>query len=165
MFSIFSKRSKTRSQPARLSDAETELIAHAVSLFRNPDLGHQEIFQKLVGAGVPRRNAARLVEFLPSAYCRVIFPEMHYSESFQRRLPDGSMSPERLLSTEPMWNLALAFARDEMARGTPAQELLTVASQSAEFATMTHLCKGGSQPRHIHLTPTALLWPEDGPED
>lgn len=62
-------------------------------------------------------------------------------------------------------SLALAFARSEMERGTPTQELLAVASQSAEFATRTELCNRGSPRQDIHLTAAALLWPEDGPED
>jgi len=166
VFSIFSKRSKVRPQQPSLSPAETELITKAVALFRDPaGFRHDDIFRKLVAAGAPRRDAARLVEFLPSAYCRVVFPEVHYSEKFQRRLPDGSMSAEQSLSAEPMWNAAVTFARGEIERGTAMEELFAVADQSAELGVIADLVRGGSQRQYIHLTPAALMWPEDGPED
>ena|ERR1039458_10452574 len=48
-------------------------IAKAVTVFRNsPELADEQIYQALVNEGFERRLAARLVEFLPSAYCRAI---------------------------------------------------------------------------------------------
>ena len=50
-----------------------EVISRAVNIFReSPDSSDYEIYLRVVAAGVEPRHAARLVEFLPMAYCRLI---------------------------------------------------------------------------------------------
>lgn len=166
MLSIFSRFVKPRPRGAHSWPIKTELVAKAVSLFRSsPSLEHDEIFRRLVVAGAPHREAARLVEFLPIAYCHVLFPEVQFSQTFERRLPDGSTSSERLLSSEPIWNVAVAFASAEAERSTPRKDLLTVAAQSAEFSAMNDLLNRGSQLKDLRFTSVVLMWPENGPDE
>jgi hypothetical protein len=50
-----------------------ESISKAVKVFRGyPDVEDEEIFRNLVEQGVERKLAARIVEFVPIAYSRLI---------------------------------------------------------------------------------------------
>ena len=50
-----------------------EAIASALAIFRNsPELDDESVFRALVDRGIERSLAARIVEFLPIAYCRVL---------------------------------------------------------------------------------------------
>ena len=72
-------------------------IAKAVTVFRNsPELADEQIYQALVNEGFERRLAARLVEFLPSAYCRAIVEHTgaRFPATFQRHRKDGTISPQ-----------------------------------------------------------------------
>jgi hypothetical protein len=78
-------------------------------------------------------------------------------------LSDGRISAEKPLSSEPIWNAALLFAQDEVARGIAAKALLLVAARSSEFDAVNQLSNGVSDLKYVVLTPTLLTWPEDGP--
>ena len=70
-----------------------------------------------------RLLAARLIGFLPIAYCRLILQASgaRFSETLQQVLPDGGISSERSLSSEPLWEAAVAFARTEVEHGVPGK--------------------------------------------
>ena len=89
---------------------------------------------------------------------------MQFPNTFQRRLTNGTISSERLLSSEPVWNDAIEFARDEAERGISGEDLLAVAGRSAEFDAVNQLLNKGSNLRDIVLTPTLLTWLETGPD-
>ena len=73
------------------------------------------IYQALVADGVDRQRAARLVEFLPLVYCRLILRHLgaRFANTF-RRIQPGVQSQEQPLSSEPIWNEAMAFANAEL---------------------------------------------------
>lgn len=142
-----------------------EQIARAVSLFRTSrTLGDEGIYRKLVAEGVEPHLAARLVEFLPIAYGRFLLEKSgpRFSEYFQRMLSSGP-SEELLLSSEPVWNAAVAFARTEAIQGISVQDFLAVAGRSAEFQAANKLLNQGSKLQDLVFTPYLLLWPENGP--
>jgi hypothetical protein len=76
---------------------------------------------------------------------------------------NGKVSPERLLSSEPLWNEVVAFARYEAKLGVSREDLFTIAGRSAEFDAVNQMLNSGSNLSDIVLTPTLLTWPEDGP--
>jgi hypothetical protein len=62
-------------------------IAQAVAIIRgSPELGDEGIYRALAEAGFDRQFAARLVEFLPAASCRVLLQHTgaRFPETFQR---------------------------------------------------------------------------------
>jgi hypothetical protein len=141
-------------------------ISQAVSAFRtSPNMEDREVYQSLLADGVERQLAARLVEFLPIAYCRLILAESgpRFSTTFRRVLPDGTTC-EQLLSSEPVWNAAIAFGRAEVERGASGEDLLAVAGRSAEFDAANQLLQSGSKLKDIAFTVPVLTWPENGPD-
>ena len=48
-------------------------------------------------------------------YCRSILAGTgpRFSDMFQRRQKDGSLSPERILGSEPVWTEIMSFAKAE----------------------------------------------------
>jgi hypothetical protein len=143
-----------------------DLISQAVAKFRgSPRSGDADIHRMLVAEGLKPSVAARLVEFLPMAYCRLLFESsgVRFPKTFQRRSSDGQISAERLLSSEPIWNASLEFARGELRADVSTKEFLSVAARSSEFNAINQLSGGGSELKNVVLIPTILLWPEEGP--
>jgi hypothetical protein len=113
-----------------------------------------------------RLLAARLIGFLPIAYCRLILqaPGARFSETLQQVLPDGGISSERSLSSEPLWEAAMAFARTEVEHGVPGKDLLALAARSGEFDAANQLLNRGAKLHGLAFAPALLLWPDCGPE-
>jgi len=141
-----------------------EAIAIALAIFRNsPQLDDKSAFRALVQRGIERSLAAHIVEFLPSAYCRVLFLNsgVQFSNSFTR-----TESPRKIQSFSwlPIWVPFLAYAESEIRRGVGRDELLMVAGRSAEFHAINQLLDQGSELKNVVLTPMSLQWPENGPD-
>jgi hypothetical protein len=143
-----------------------ELISIAVAIFRElPNSSDEEVFRKLVGAGVERQYAARLVEFLPMAYGRLLLGKtgVHFSEMFQRMTPNGDLTAEQPLSSESVWEEVMSFAQAEARRGASKEDVLAVAGRSAELDAANQLLNQGSKPKDLILTTALLKWPQEGP--
>jgi len=143
-----------------------QVIAEAVAVFREfPKESDVEILSRLVEMGCERVMAARLVEFIPMAYCRVLLADsgVTFSDSFRRKLSDGSLSANRLLEEEPLWAEVLSFAKEERRAGVSGEALLVVAARSAEFDAVNQLANRGSRLEHLVMTPIIFQWPDDGP--
>ena len=142
------------------------IISKAVAIFReSPASSDDEIYRRVVGTGIEPRHAARLVEFIPMAYCRLILSGTgtRFSDMFQRRQRDGSLSPERTLGLEPVWTEIMSFAKAEQSRGVTRTDLLAIAARSAEFDAVNQLLNRGAKPEDIALSTVVLAWPEEGP--
>ena len=142
------------------------LIAEAVTIFREfPNVSDEEILRRLVATGCERMMAARLVEFVPMAYCRVLLADsgVRFSNSFQRKLGDGSLSAQRLLEEEPLWAEVVSFAAAERHAGVTRKALLMVAARSGEFDAVNQLLNEGSKLENIAMTPILFQWSDDGP--
>ena len=75
-----------------------------------------------------------------------------FSDMFQRRQQDGSLSPERILGSEPVWTEIMSFAKPEQSRGVTRTDLLAIASRSAEFDAVNQLLNRGANPEDIALS-------------
>jgi hypothetical protein len=145
----------------------TDATAQAVALLRSrTDLGDVAIYRDLAGHGVERPIAARLVEFLPMVYCRLIFLKsgLRFPETYRRALSDGTYSPPISLSSDTLWNEAKEFAETEIKSGVNGERLLAIAGRSAEFDAANQLLNSGSKLEDIKLTEPVLLWPVSGPD-
>jgi len=141
-----------------------EAIASALTIFRNsPELDDESVFLALVAAGVESQVASRIVEFLPIAYCRVLFLKsgVQFSNSFTRATSPLEI---RSFSFVPEWVFFLAHAESEIRGGTTNEQILTVAGRSAEFHAINQLLDKGAELKNLVLTPVSLRWPESGPE-
>jgi hypothetical protein len=141
-------------------------IILAVNTFRNyPALTDEAIYHKLVKHGLSRVVAARLVEFLPSAYCRVILESTgaRFAESFRRKRRDGTISHEIELKSDPIWNAVIAFAQKDVNAGLSREAKLRLAGRSAEFQAANKLLYQGSKLENIAFTSAVLPWDENGP--
>jgi hypothetical protein len=141
-----------------------EAIASALTIFRkSPELDDESVFRALVDRGIERSLAARIVEFLPIAYCRVLLLNsgVQFSNSFARA---GSPLKLRSLACEPLWIPLLAYAESEIREEAERREMLIVAGRSAEFQAINQMRDKGAELKNLVLTPISLLWPEGGPE-
>jgi hypothetical protein len=142
----------------------TEAIRLALKFIRQSTADSDEsIYEKLTAERLNPELAARLVEFLPIAYTRILLTSSgaRFSNTFRRNLPDGT-SRESEFSANPVWNAVESFAQAEIARGISQKELLGVAARSAEFDAANKLLKQGSKLSNLVFTPPAFLWPESG---
>jgi hypothetical protein len=61
------------------------VVLKTVAIFpESPGSSDDEIYRKVVAAGIEPKAAARFVEFLPMAYCRIVFADTgtRFSEMF-----------------------------------------------------------------------------------
>jgi hypothetical protein len=124
-----------------------EQIASALAIFRNsPELDDESVFRALVKLGIERSLAARIVEFLPSAYCRVMLGKsgVQFSNTFTRGT--AQMEPESL-SCEPAWNALVAHAKADIRGGAASHQVLMVAGRSAEFQAINQMSIKGPNSR------------------
>ena len=145
-----------------LEPPDESQISHAVTLLRqSQEKDDHTLFVDLVRTGVSRQLAARLVEFLPMAYCRVMLEDagIQFSNSYRRAAQTG------ILDADPMWSAAYNFAANEVRRGIPRSDLLAISGRSAEFQAINELLNKGSKLCDVKLTAPFLAWPEAGPED
>jgi hypothetical protein len=70
--------------------------------------------------GVEPQSAARLL--LANSGAR-------FSNKYRSTLPDGTMSPVKLLVNEPLWNEAMEFAKAEIEGGVSRQDVLAIAGR------------------------------------
>lgn len=145
-------------------DQMHSFISRTVDAFRqSPEASDDEIYQKMVAEGLESKLAARLVEFLPMAYCRLILADTgaRCSEMFQRRRHSGGLSHEQALAAEPFWTEIMSFAKAEQGRGAPGKDLFAIGARSAEFDAVNRLLNRGVRPNDITLSATVLRWPEE----
>jgi len=143
-----------------------ESLSAAVAAFREfRDLDDIDMYRRFVGMGAEPRFAARLVEFVPMAYGRLLLSpsRVRFSDSFQRRLSDGNVSEPRPLTSEPVWNAALEFASREVKSGLSVDDFLFLAARSAEFQGVNQMLNQGSKLENIACTSPLLPWPDPGP--
>lgn len=136
----------------------SEDISKAVAIFRSsPNLKDLELCRELVNVGFKRKQAARLVEFLPVVYCRLVFRDSgcQFADVYERRNADHKASTYSL-SSDPIWSPLLNFASKEVGIN-PNQDFLVVAARSAEFDTINTLLNAGSKLEDVRLTATVFL--------
>jgi len=147
-----------------MPDSINTRVTDAVALFRtSPEFDDVAAFKALLNRGVSRQLAARLVEFVPMAYCRVLLRDVgvQFPDSFRRA---GERSEARPLASEPVWEAAYALAISEVERGVRSPDVLMVAARSAEFQAVDALLNRGSKAKDVVLTVPVLPWPEAGPD-
>jgi len=144
-----------------------EAVAQAVETLRaGPDIEDTAMFIQLVDLGIERALAARLVEFLPTVYFRLILAKtgLRFPDKYRRVLPDGTLSPPICFSTEPIWNAAMEFAASEIKAGIAGRALLLIAGRSAEFDAVNKLLNSGSGLESIAIDVPTFRWPMQGPD-
>jgi len=142
-------------------------IERAVTIIReSSELDDEQLYHALTVAGFERRLAARLLEFLPAAYCRVLLEPsgVRFPDTFQRYCIDGAISPPMPLAAEPIWEAAIEYAQREVKQGISLQQKLQVAGRSAQFHAANELLEKGSKLENLAFTPAILPWPEEGPD-
>jgi len=139
-------------------------FSKTVALLRSfPQKGDDELHRMLVTDGVDSSFAGKLLLLLPMVYCRILFADSgaKFAETYCWRLPDGRISAEQPLSSEPIWGAAFGFARTEVERGVSPSDLIAVAGRSAEFDAANKLCNGGSNLKDVVFTAPILNLPSD----
>jgi hypothetical protein len=145
----------------------TDSISKAVAVIReSTESDDAALHRSLIAEGLAAPLAARLVQFLPMVYCRLMLEPsgVRFSRGFQQRLANGQITPEKLLASEPIWNEALAFAKTEIDRGISPKDCLAIAARSAEFDAVNQLLNKGAKLQNLILTPVVLTWPDDVPQ-
>jgi hypothetical protein len=139
----------------------TATIAQAVDLLRR-QLDDISVYRELVAHGIERSIAARLVEFLPIVYCRLLLARsgVHFAETYCRVLPNGTRTSSRPFSGESLWNELMTFAEVEIATGVKRPQVLAIAGRSAEWRVVNELLRGKAPLEDVWLTEPDFLWPE-----
>ncbi len=143
----------------------TDQLKFAVKTLRNhPEKEDAQILELLAEEGhFPPQLACRVVEFIPLVYCRVLLDGsgVSFPDTYDRRLSYGSTAKGRLLSKHPVWVAALEHARSEVENGVAGDDIINLASRSAEFQVASRLLNQRSTLEDLVFIPMLLMWPGD----
>ncbi len=125
-----------------------------------PDMTDDEIVMALRDSGAEPRAAARVVEFLPMACCRVLMRPhgVRFSKAYRRQGLEGEFD----LGADPDWNRIEQFAQTNR-RLLDEGLSRRIASRGGEHTAIAQLMDQGSRPENIACTAPVFLWPETGP--
>ncbi len=149
----------------------SDTIAKALHIMRTyPDLDDLHLFRRLAAEGIELRTAARLVLFLPLAYCRIFLApyKVKVSADFCQLRLGGGFTPARPLTSEPLWREIVEWAQREVKRGITNDDFFAVASRSAEFGIVTEALREGcplDTIRGYFFGNVFLGWSDDELED
>ncbi|MCC6360162.1 MAG: hypothetical protein IT450_15565 [Phycisphaerales bacterium] len=127
-----------------------------LDVFReNPSASDEELLEALCAAGIERRLAAKIIQFMPPAFMRVQFRESgpHFSDKymlFRGNQNDGRTFP---LTSEPVFNAALELAR----AGVSRDEMLAVLRRSSEYIALGKALRAGEQPGDLVMSPVGVF--------
>jgi hypothetical protein len=124
-----------------------------------PRADQEATLEALAGRGLAPREAWRLYQFVPIAFCHVVLRGrgVHFEPGYLSIHPDTMAREMRLLSDEPLYTAAIRVAVVRIAAGATPEELLPVFGRSAEFAAINQMLHKGSQLRDIALVEPALF--------
>lgn len=155
--------SKLLNHQVDLSEPDiNEAITKAVAVFRRyPGFNSLGITETLIAGGIQRQVAVRMAEFVPSAYCRVLFRDsgISFNNTYRRLDRRGRWADPESFEAEPLWGRILNYAKSEVERGVPEEDLRIIASQSAEYQILrnSHFAKD------IEFSSVGMPWTIDGP--
>jgi len=129
-----------------------------------PDSSDEELIHKLVGAGMERGHATRLILFIPCVYARLILKSLgvQFSEKFVRSYGGGRFSKERTLASETVWLEVSEFAHINIS-ALSSQERMLVAGRSPEFGVINQALNSGANASDMVLSHLVVFWPEEQP--
>jgi hypothetical protein len=118
------------------------------------------IREELESAGVPRRLAAEIVEFLPMALARALLDGMgvHFEDHYVRQTARGRVIGRKPLADEPVFREGLALANELSDDGTT---FLAVAGWSAEYRAINKAMNSGSRPEDLRCAPPVVFAEHD----
>jgi hypothetical protein len=110
-----------------------EAILLAMPVFSEHARGVLSVIRaELEKAGVPRKLAAEVVEFLPLALARALLDGMgvHFEDHYVRQTARGRVVGRKLLADEPVFREGLAIAAELSGGG---EEFIAVAGCRADY--------------------------------
>ena len=135
-------------------------IIKALEIFRRfPDASHRETVEHLTPLVGDSDLAQRLVEFVPIAFARIALADsgIKFQNSFCRALGNRKFTHECPLSSEPLYEPALAIAREEQAKDISEADRLAVLSRDATFNMVNEAIAAGQDMRGAVTAPTIFL--------
>lgn len=112
--------------------------------------------------------AERLMEFVPLAFARVALATsgVSFQDTFCRSLGDGKFSHFCPLSSDPLYEPALAIAREELGGSISEDHLLAVLTRSSLYNTINNALQTGANLQDLQgavMSPTIFLRPAPMP--
>lgn len=124
-----------------------------------PHADQDETLSALADRGLSPRDAWRLYQFVPIAFCHVVLrgSGVEFQPAYLSIQPDTMDRKRQLLSEEPIYAAAVRAAEERVAAGATPTGLLPVFGRSAEYAAINQLLHQGSELRDIGLVEPALF--------
>lgn len=124
-----------------------------------PDLDEFGVVEMLVGSGVDRGSANRLIVFVPIAFGRLVLEELGVrgNQMYRRRLDDGRvLGPFPLLE---MTEFRVAVEHRDHLRG--ARGFRELAAWSAEVRAISNALEAGAEVQGAVTEPPITSWDGD----
>lgn len=144
------------SDPAEISTA----VRTAVEVFQShPQLDDDGIADLLEKRGIRGPLTTRLIQFLPIAFCRVLFTPrgVRFPGHYVIMTPDGKHGGEFQIEDEPVYVAARQAAQEEWDAGRGGEPFLAIAGRSGSYKAIMQLAQDGSAFDKILCSPPILM--------
>jgi hypothetical protein len=149
----------------------SEAIKKTIHIFAEHRDSHWEVLvQAIEDSGIPVSVTAKLAEFMPLAFGRVLMKDLGISfrEEYVRYVFSGGktvVKQQRKLTDELVYRESLRIASKMEAEKIDGEEFLAVAYRSAEFNVVNDMELKGVKPENLVLTCPYLEWREENQLD
>ena len=141
----------------------SKAIEKTIALFQNNSHESDDvIISKLIGLGVDEKLAGRLVNFISSAFCRVLYENSGVTFQYYYLFHNGrgNVSEPQLLIDEPIFASAYKIAKSKLNPDQINDSFLAVASRDAEYKVIQQFIENGSKLENVELSPICIYNPD-----
>jgi hypothetical protein len=141
-----------------LNDAIKKTIGVFHDNIREDD---EAIIKKLVGLGIEEPLADRLLNFITTAFCMVMYEStvlnfQHFYVFFDEK---GNVSEPLFLIDEPVFTEAYKIARKEFNENGADEAYLSIASRDAGYKAVQQAVEAGSELKNLQFAPIGIYNP------
>ena len=116
------------------------------------------IIKKLIGLGIEEPLANRLLNFITTAFCMVMYENSDLNFPYSYFFFDGkrNISASQLLIDEPVFAKGYKIAREKINKDGVSEAYLSVASRDAGYKVIQQFIESGSDLENVELAPMGI---------
>lgn len=139
-----------------------EAVKKTIKVFlKNTQEDDEAIVKKLIELGIEEPLANRLVNFITTAFCMVMYEntEVNFQYSYFFFDEKGNVSEPQLLIDEPVFAEGYKIAKNQFSEEGLNESYLSIASRDAGYKVIQQFVENGSDLKNVELAPMGIYNP------
>lgn len=139
-----------------------EAVIKTIEVFRNNVQEEDDrIIEKLIESEIQESFVNRLVNFITTAFCMVMYEssDVNFQYSYFFFDGKGNVSEPQLLMDEPVFSEAYKIARERVSLNGADETYLNIASRDAGYEVIQQFIESGSNLKDVEFAPMGIYSP------